>query len=109
MINIVNGFKHGCFESENTIYIGRPGKGLKGSPLANPFKLTKESDRQSNLSLYKKWLWLNLKDNTPQLIELQRIMELERKYSDIYLACFCKPRDCHGDIILRAIRSGLYD
>lgn len=107
-IIVVNGFKHGCFESENTIYIGRPGKGLKGSPLANPEPLANEADRAANIQRYRHWLYEHLVFGSPQLLELQRIKALEKKLGTVYLACFCKPKACHGDVIKAAAECGDY-
>jgi hypothetical protein len=41
MIIVINGFKEGfeSFDNNIIVYIGRGGKGLPQSPLANPFKL----------------------------------------------------------------------
>ena len=109
MITVVNGFKHGTFECPNTVYIGRPGKGLKGSPLANPEPLKNESDRAAGIQRYRRWLFEKLKDqDSKQLAELHRIKSLEEELGTVYLACFCAPKPCHGDIVKAAIECGRY-
>lgn len=108
MIIVVNGFKHGTFSDERTVYIGRPGRGLKGSPLANPESLKSEVDRAANIQRYRRWLFDRLVEGSPQLAELQRIAALEKELGTVYLACFCAPKPCHGDIIASAIRCGEY-
>lgn len=71
----------------------------EGSPLANPFSL-QQYTREECLNKYRSWLVEQLNDiNSPQSIELNRLTELVLKGQDINLICFCKPKDCHGDII----------
>lgn len=109
MIKVVNGYKHRTFQSDDTVYIGRGGRGLQASPLANPNPLISEEDRQNNLQRYRVWLWHRLHDqNSAQLAEIKRIKTLEKRVGTVHLACFCKPKDCHGDIIKGAIECGAY-
>ena len=73
------------------IYIGRTGKGKDGY-YGNPFKLQKGEKRGSTLNKYKDYFFNKLRND----IEFKkRILSLRNKT----LGCFCKPNDCHGDII----------
>lgn len=88
---------------DNCIYIGRGGKGKKGSPLANPFKIGKDT-REQVISKYRVWLWEQLQSGNQDVIaELEHIRSLAKK-GDVKLGCFCSPLPCHGDIIVRCIQ-----
>ncbi|WP_342597363.1 DUF4326 domain-containing protein [Cyanobacterium aponinum UTEX 3222] len=98
-LSVVNGKVEGF---ENCIYIGRGGKGKKGSPLANPFKIGKDT-REQVIAKYRVWLWEQLQSNNQDVIdELNHIRSLAQS-NDVKLACFCSPLPCHGDIIIRCI------
>lgn len=96
-------------ERPDAVYIGRGGKGLRASPLANPFRLdpTRPRDEQGTevLDRYRRWLWAQLKSDTPA----RREIELLARLGDGVLVCFCRPLGreatpaCHGDIVARAI------
>ena len=76
---------------------------LSASPLASPWTLDKESDRPILMKKYKQLLWGELKRyDSEARLELFRLVRLARK-GDLYIGCYCKPRDCHGDIIKAAI------
>jgi hypothetical protein len=99
-LSVVNGkivgFKDG-------IYIGRGGKGKKQSPLANPYKIGVEGDRDFVLKLYRKWLWDELNRPNPEVIkELVRILILSKE-KPVKLVCFCSPLKCHGDVIVSCL------
>jgi hypothetical protein len=77
------------------IYIGR------GSKWGNPFTTTKDKETLASeivetseeaISKYKEYVL-----NTPDLI--QSLDELEGKR----LGCFCKPKPCHGDVLLELL------
>lgn len=72
-------------------YIGRAGKGQDGY-FGNPFRLNPGESRGSTLEKYKKYFYKRLA-NDPEF--KRRIHALK----GLVLGCFCKPRDCHGDII----------
>jgi hypothetical protein len=77
------------------VYIGRRqwcGKELfETSPWANPFSV-KRWGREGAINRYEEKL-----RGKPEL--LTRLPELEGKI----LACWCKPKACHGDVLLRLI------
>lgn len=102
-ILVVNGYRDG-FEGPNTVYIGRPGRGKPGSPLANPELLVSETDRAANIIRYRDWLWPRLYSDTPQRREILHLINLEERFGTIKLACFCAPKLCHGDIIAQYMR-----
>jgi hypothetical protein len=77
------------------VYIGRRqwcGKELfEASPWENPFSV-KKWGREEAIKRYEEKL-----RGKPEL--LARVPELEGKI----LACWCKPKACHGDVLLRLI------
>lgn len=75
---------------EYDLYIGRANAtyGLTQSKWHNPFKLTKEEDRPIVLARYRIWLL-----NQPSL--MRALPELR----GLRLACWCSPRQCHGDVL----------
>lgn len=90
------------------IYIGRANRGLKASPLANPFK---NKDSKKCLLQYKQMIEkdmfyysVGVIGESSTLDELNRIGALGKNHKDIYLVCWCKKvmddnTPCHGDII----------
>ena len=94
-------------------YIGRFYEGktmtLPASALANPFKLNKNKDNRSEVIVqFRKYLWEHIQKGlagqyTDVFEELLYLFYLYKTMKDITLMCWCKPLDCHGDIIGRAI------
>jgi hypothetical protein len=97
----------GDLSKPGAVYIGRGGKGLAASPLANPFRLdpARPRDEQPDvLERYRRWLWAELQTDSPVRREIERLASLP----DATLVCFCRPVGrnapaCHGDIIAKAI------
>jgi hypothetical protein len=65
-------------------YIGRPG------PLGNPFPVGRLYSREEAIRLFDRYV-----DEHPELKTLIKTLRGRD------LKCFCKPKPCHGDIILR--------
>jgi len=73
-----------CKKEKYDVYIGRPSK------WGNPFTIGKDGTRSEVISKYETFLL-----NNAEL--LSSIKELKGKD----LGCWCSPRACHGDILLR--------
>ena len=71
-----------------SVYIGRPSK------WGNPYKIGVDGTRKEVLEKYRNYL-LNNKEL------LDDIMSLDGEI----LGCFCKPKACHGDIIIETIEA----
>lgn len=71
-----------CKQEPYDVYIGRPSK------WGNPYEIGKDGDRETVIALYRSWV-----KNQPELMEA--LPELKGKI----LGCWCKPKDCHGDIL----------
>ena len=67
-----------------TVYIGR------GSIFGNPFRIGVNT-REEVINLYKYYV-----KKKPKI--LKAIYNLPE---DAVLGCYCKPKDCHGDIIIK--------
>lgn len=78
-----------CQHNQYEVYIGR------GTPYGNPFKIGVDGNRKECIKKYKQYLLQN-----PDLIK-RIISELKDKT----LGCHCKPKDCHGDVIVELIES----
>lgn len=72
------------------IYIGR------GSYWGNPFVIGKDGTREEVIQKYEIMLKNNIRSGAVTIAELKA---LDGKV----LGCFCKPKPCHGDVLIRAI------
>lgn len=88
MATVVN--KH---YQEYDVYIGR------GSILGNPFPINDSigDTREIVIDRYRDWLWKQVRCGK---ITKQYLKSLDGKR----LGCFCSPKSCHGDIIVKAIK-----
>lgn len=107
-IIVVNGYKDGWI-GDSTVYIGRPNHklGLSGSPLANCFIIGRDGNRHEVCKKFELKLQDEISKGTKSEIytELLKIAKLlnSGKSKFVKLACYCKPQECHGDSIKRAI------
>jgi hypothetical protein len=73
---------------------------MRPSSLGNPLPLTSESSRQENIALYKIHLEKHWRQQTPTVVrDINNIRAILGRGIDIELACGCKPKECHGDVI----------
>lgn len=75
------------------VYIGRANKsiGEKGSFLANPYSV-KDHGRSECIMKYAVWFFEKVSSDATFR---EKVLALKGKT----LGCWCKPQDCHGDII----------
>lgn len=102
-IKVVNRYKHEA--TIDDVYIGRGSHlGSSYSHLPSKYKdVTLCDTREEALELYKEFFtdamngcgckYKDLKN------ELRKIIVNLRLGQEINLVCYCKPKDCHGDII----------
>lgn len=69
----------------DAVYIGR------GSPYGNPFVIGKDGDRDDVCNKYEQML-----NNNPALVS-----KVKKELRGKDLVCFCAPKRCHGDILLK--------
>ena len=93
MCKVVNKYKE-----PYDVYIGR------GSIWGNPYSHLPSGTKAQFLvgsvdeaiEAYKKHLWAQIKDGS---ITIEHLLQLDGKV----LGCFCKPKPCHGDVIVKAV------
>lgn len=73
-----------CTKEPFDIYIGRPGR------WGNPFK---QFTRKINIQKYEEYL-----RNSPKLLKDLPYLKGQT------LGCWCKPKPCHGDVIVKLIK-----
>jgi len=76
------------------VYIGR------GSDFGNPYIIGVDGDRDEVINKYCKYFYKRI--NEEPLFKL-RVEGLRGKT----LACFCKPKSCHGDVIISYLNEGM--
>lgn len=76
---------------EYDVYIGR------GSIYGNPFKIGIDGTRKEVVMKYKKYIKKRIK-NYPRMKA-----EFMKKLKGKILGCYCKPRICHGDILVELL------
>lgn len=104
MFKVVNGYKSG-FIGENKIYIGRANKklNLQNSPLANPYVIGKDGDRDEVVHKYRVWLNEQVKVRNKIYDYLVNLSRLHQSPDEFFLVCYCFPNRCHGDIVINAL------
>lgn len=77
----------------------------RGTSLGNPFVMDSEEDRAHVIEMYRKWIWRQMSGPgwNGQKAALRAIMDAQDEGHRVVLACFCKPKPCHGDVIVAAI------
>ncbi len=73
-----------CKHERHHVYIGRPSK------WGNPFVVGKHGQRGECIALYEGWL----RRNAALIAALDELRGL-------VLGCWCAPRACHGDVLVR--------
>ncbi len=81
------------------VYCGRECAGWKGSPLANPYRIGEDGDREAVIEKYRMWLWCRLQEGSPAVLKA-----LEELSEDSVLGCWCGDRPCHCRVIEAAWR-----
>lgn len=91
MSEVVNKHKVNM-DDPDIVYIGR------GSVWGNPFPMKDKSEQERSrvIKAYRQWLWLQQMQGQ---ITKEMILDLEGKR----LACYCAPKACHGDVLIKAI------
>lgn len=88
---VVNKYKINMSDPD-IVYIGR------GSIFGNPFSMKNKSDEERSrvIEEYRHWLHAQIKSGS---ITKEMLLQLKGKR----LACYCSPKPCHGDVIIKAI------
>ncbi len=75
----------------NTVLIDRRSK------WGNPFRIAPGCSREQAIARYRADLWRRIRAGETSLEELAALDEC-------WLACWCEPLPCHGDVLARAAR-----
>lgn len=102
MVKIVNLRKYKPSNGEIVVRIDR-----SNPILGNPHYLHRESDREMVCQLYDNMFNSRINNDIIFISELERIIKFIEDGNDIVLGCWCVPKRCHGDIILKHILSEL--
>src|SRR5947207_8231436 len=89
MTEVVNKYKVNMDDPDIT-YIGR------GSIWGNPFVMHYESERDKVVEAYRRYLWSAIRNG---VVTKEMLKELDGNR----LACYCSPKRCHGDVLVKAI------
>lgn len=73
-----------CKRERHHVYIGRPSK------WGNPFVVGRDGERGECIELYEAWL-----------LENETLMAALPELRGLVLGCWCAPRACHGDVLVR--------
>lgn len=77
------------------------------SLLKNPFfhDLNNELEVIDSINKYKAYIWKSLNDPTsPVRAELISIAKFVNSGNNIKFLCYCKPKGCHGDVLVDAVK-----
>jgi len=77
-----------CKKEPYDIYIGRPSK------WGNPFLIAEDGTREEVIEKYRKWI-----------INQPFLMNSLHELKDKTLGCWCKPKPCHGDVLVELVES----
>jgi hypothetical protein len=91
---------------ENNVYIGRAGVVFinkerfpkNASIFANPYKIGKDGTREEVIQKYKVYITNKISSDDLYMKELQKL-------KGMILGCWCKPENCHGDVLLELINA----
>ena len=112
-IHVYNLHQEDHTSEDNNWYIGRS---KHGNPLGNPFthngkrsNLAKLSfkTREEAINAYRIYFEKAYGKDTELTNAFDEIYEHYKNGEDIWLACFCKPEPCHGDVIAEELQKKL--
>ncbi len=75
------------------VFIGRPTK------WGNPFMIGKDGSRKEVIRKYKEWILGRAPSPSHSLPP--SIDEIRVELKGLRLGCYCKPDNCHGDVLVR--------
>jgi hypothetical protein len=76
----------------------------RSSVLGNPFPMQSEADREKVIAQYRVWLWEQYNKPASKVREALWKISALHESGDVLLGCWCAPKPCHGDVIIRALQ-----
>lgn len=77
---------HNKYKEKYDVYIGRP------TIFGNPYEIGKDGNREDVVNKYRKYFTERIQTD---MSFRRQVLTLRGKR----LGCFCKPKECHGDVI----------
>lgn len=77
-------------------YIGRGTSEFAASMWQNPYRIGKDGTRKQVIEKYETYIRAKLENPIWQL----QLLRLRGKH----LGCWCKPKECHGDILVKILK-----
>lgn len=68
----------------------------RSSVLGNPFRIGKDGNREEVIKKYRTYLYNCIK----VVDELNNLADMKE---DTVLGCWCRPKACHGDVVINAV------
>ncbi len=107
MITVINVHTFKDFRSTlNIVNIGRGtifGNPYTHLPLSNTKAEIQVKTRTEAINSYEKYMRYQYENNNEYKQAIDKLIELNKKGEDIYLACYCVPKSCHGNVIKKFI------
>jgi len=94
----------------NNYYIGRGsilGNPYTHKPLQGTMAIYHTRNREEAIERYSGYFDLMYERDEDFKAVVDDIYEKYKKGEDVYLACYCKPEPCHGDIIAQKLQKRL--
>lgn len=66
----------------------------------NPYRVTRACSREQSIMKYRPYF----SDRMINDFKFRKAVNNIRRYKKCVLLCYCKPRDCHGDIIIEYLK-----
>jgi hypothetical protein len=88
---------YGVENALDMVYVGRKCGRFENSILGN--YVGKGFDREEAINRFRDYLWVEFKKKGEVFDELIKIRDRLLNGEDIWLGCWCKPKNCHSDVI----------
>lgn len=81
----------------------------RGTIFGNPVTIKQAGSREQAIKLYRQRIWAavtktDMKQHDTLRAALRSLLRAAKSGAEIRLACACKPKSCHGDVLLRFLR-----
>jgi hypothetical protein len=106
MIKVIH--KKDADKYDNVFYVGR------GSALGNPYTSIQDrqtqaefvvDSRKESIQCFKDYLLKKIEEKDDKICVTMNEIYTSALKGDVYLACYCKPKSCHGDVIKEIVES----
>lgn len=84
-----------CKRERHHVYVGRNPKGMGIAKWGNPFVVGRHGTREECVARYESWL-----------LEDAELMAALSELRGKVLGCWCAPRACHGNVLVRLANQG---